>query len=208
MAQWHCQLAPHKMAAGTQPTDADNHSNLHATAAMFNVSTRNTLDCNQSKVDSGSLHTLGLFADNKNCDQITRAIWFGCGPSIHHHQLTHPRTKLWIEWSVAKIWLFEVFPEKLFQKDRMVICRWSLSPQYSLHQWLSTGVPRFRICQGFCSWPVKITQHAKSRQWCRNTQHQFFCLKLRFYALFCINLLCWIVFVVNKISAYLHFRPT
>jgi len=34
-----------------------------------------------------------------------------------------------------------------------------------------------------------------------------FCLKFRFYVSFCIDLLCWIIFVVSKIFGNLHFRP-
>ena len=81
-----------------------------------------------------------------------------------------------------------------------------------LVQCFSTRVPRnprvASVCQGFRSWPVtnNLACEITPDNVVEILSVDFFCLKLRFYASFCIDLLCWIIFVVSKILTYLHFR--
>jgi len=88
--------------------------------------------------------------------------------------------------------------------------------EITLSTYVSVFQPGFRGTQGFrerlprvpqltCS---KMTLLAKSRQTMslKCSASIFFCLKLRFYASFYIDSLCWIIFVVSKILTYLHFR--
>jgi len=88
------------------------------------------------------------------------------------------------------------------------ICVWHCLGAVFFNQGSAEPKGSASVCQGFRSWPVTNNLACKITpdNIVEILSVDFFCLKLRFYVSFCIDSLCWIIFVVSKILTYLHFR--